>query len=417
MPVSIVIGLQWGDEGKGKMVDHLADGADAVARFTGGANAGHTVEAGGRKFALHLLPSGLVRPDVIGMIGASCVMDPVTFLEELDTLEKNGVDTAGRLLVSGKVNLTHPAYRLQETRGEERLGSGRIGTTGRGIGPTYVRKLLRNAIRLEDALDPRLLEELTRYHGQRISEELGISPSDREQLAAAETRFMEAARKAAEYCSDVSAEVAAILKGGGRIIAEGAQGTLLDPDHGSYPFVTCGQCVAGAACASLGFGPLSVDGVHGILKAYTTRVGAGPFPTELDDETGDRIRKAGNEYGTTTGRPRRCGWLDGALAKYAARLNGCTEITITLLDVLSGFETLKVCTGYRGGPFTTGRGMSLLEPVYRELPGWRADIRGETLWDRLPAEARQYVEYVEDTVGVRVSSVSTGPGREDVIWR
>lgn len=417
MPVSIVVGLQWGDEGKGKMVDHLAESALAVARFSGGANAGHTVEAEGRKFALHLLPSGIVRPDVKAMIGASCVMDPVTILEEIKTLEENGVAVDNRLLISGKVNLTHPAYKLIERRSEEEMASGKIGTTGRGIGPTYERKCRRNAIRLEDTLDPEVFMKLVDFHTADAMRELNLSEDERANLDCQVVEFISASKKVTEYCSDVSTEIGRLLTEGCRIIAEGAQGSLLDPDHGSYPFVTCGQCVSGAACTSLGFGPTLVDRVQGILKAYSTRVGQGPFPTELKNDTGQEIRLAGNEFGTTTGRPRRCGWLDCALAEYTARLNGCTSVTVTLLDVLSGFDSLKICTGYQGGRFATGRGMGKMIPVYETLPGWKEDIRGERDWKALPAAARNYVERIEQVMRVPVDSVSTGPGREDVVWR
>lgn len=417
MPVSIVVGLQWGDEGKGKMVDHLAEKAAAVARFSGGANAGHTVEAEGKKFALHLLPSGLVRPDVTAMIGASCVMDPVTLLEEIETLENNGVSVGNRLLISGKVNLTHPGYRLFEKRSEDTMASGKIGTTGRGIGPTYERKYRRNAIRLEDAHDPVLLRELADYHTAQTVHELNLSVQETRALSLEVEEFLAAAERVISFEADVSSAISVLLSRGERVIAEGAQGSLLDPDHGSYPFVTCGQCVSGAACTSLGFGPTVVDRVTGILKAYSTRVGAGPFPTELSNETGDRIRIAGNEFGTTTGRPRRCGWLDGVLAEYTARLNGCTSVTVTLLDVLTGFDKLKICVGYKGGVFTTGRGMGNLIPLYETLPGWSEDIRGEREWNALPQNARNYVEAIERILKVPVDSISTGPGREDVIWR
>ena len=417
MPVSIVVGLQWGDEGKGKMVDHLAEKAVAVARFSGGANAGHTVEAEGRKFALHLLPSGIVRPGVKAMVGASCVLDPGAFLEEIETMEKNGITAGDRLLVSGKVNLTHPAYKLLEKQSEDSRVTGRIGTTGRGIGPTYERKCRRNAIRLEDALNPVLLRELADFHTADAQKELNLTDGQRETLLSDTDRFMEDAVRVTGYCADVSRVIGKMLEAGERVIAEGAQGSLLDPDHGSYPFVTCGQCVSGAACTGLGFGPTSVDRVQGILKAYTTRVGEGPFPTEQKGETGHRIRTAGNEFGTTTGRPRRCGWLDGVLAEYTTRLNGCTSVTVTLLDVLSGFETLKVCTGYLDGDFKTGRGMGELLPVYETLPGWSEDIRGEKNWKALPQNAKNYIEMIEKLMKVPVDSVSTGPGREDVIWR
>ncbi|PIE52888.1 adenylosuccinate synthase [Candidatus Fermentibacteria bacterium] len=417
MAVTIVVGLQWGDEGKGKMVDHLAGGAAAVARFSGGANAGHTVITRGSRFALHLLPSGLVRPGVSAMIGSACVMDPVTVLEEIKSLEDHGISVKGRLRISGKVNLTHPGYRIMENLSETGLGESRIGTTGRGIGPTYERKFRRCGIRLEDALNRDLFNRLTDFHTEDVLE--GARPGIHEmaELKAMVEEFRSAAFKVTEYCADVSAELSELLNNGEQVIAEGAQGTLLDPDHGSYPFVTCGQCVSGAACTSLGFGPTSVEQVVGILKAYSTRVGAGPFPTEQDNETGERIRIAGHEFGTTTGRPRRCGWLDGVLAEYACRLNGCTSVTITLLDVLSGFDSIRICTAYEGGSFSSGRSMGEMKPVYTTLPAWSEDISGERNWSSLPENARNYVLAIERILGVPVTSVSTGPDREDVIWR
>ena len=417
MPVSIVVGLQWGDEGKGKMVDHLAEKAVAVARFTGGANAGHTVEAEGKRFALHLLPSGLVRRDVIGMIGSACVMDPVTILEEIKSLENNGISVEGRLKISGKINLTHPGYKYVEKQCETDLAGRKIGTTGRGIGPTYERKFRRNAIRLEDVFTMDTFKTLVDFHTDDAISSLNLSPEEVVNLNSDVAEFIEASIEVARYSDDVSLSISKVLKENGLVIAEGAQGSLLDPDHGSYPFVTCGQCVSGAACTSLGFGPTLVTDVIGILKAYTTRVGAGPFPTELDNEIGEKIRRAGNEFGTTTGRPRRCGWLDLMLAGYTARINGCTSITLTLLDVLSGFEELRICTGYQNSRFTTGRSMNELVPVYETLSGWTEDIRGETKWENLPVAAREYVLTVERIVGVPVTSISTGPGRDDVIWR
>jgi adenylosuccinate synthase len=417
MPVSVVVGLQWGDEGKGKMVDHLAENAIAVARFSGGSNAGHTVVADGRKIALHLLPSGLVRSGVMGIIGAACVMDPVTILEEIRSLEGNGISVQGRLKISGKVNLTHPGFKLMERHSEEDMAAGKIGTTGRGIGPTYERKYRRNAIRLEDIFNMETFLSLVNFHTKDTINSLGLNAGEIEELHSSVSKFITATIEVSCYCDDVSLIINRILAENGLVIAEGAQGTLLDPDHGSYPFVTCGQCVSGAACTSLGFGPTLVSEVTGILKAYTTRVGSGPFPTEQNNETGLRIQRAGNEFGTTTGRPRRCGWLDGVLAEYAARINGCTSVTITLLDVLSGFDQLKICTEYQNGRFSSGRCMNELVPVYETLAGWPEDIRGERKWENLPRAAQQYVLAVERMIRVPVTAVSTGPSRADVIWR
>jgi len=417
MPVSIVVGLQWGDEGKGKMVDHLAGKAAAVARFSGGANAGHTVEVEGKRFALHMLPSGLVREGVTAIIGSACVLDPVTVLQEIQSLKNNGISVEGRLKISPKVNLTHPGYRWLERQSEVDRANGRIGTTGRGIGPTYVRKFMRSAIRLEDVTDGETFRALVDFHTEETVNLLKFNSPETTELQSDVEKFVEAAKVVAGYTYDVSLLISRLLEDNRLVIAEGAQGSLLDPDHGSYPFVTCGQCVSGGACASLGFGPTRVSDVTGILKAYTTRVGSGPFPTELNNETGERIRQAGHEFGTTTGRPRRCGWLDCVLAEYTARINGCTSVTLTLLDVLSGFDQLKICTGYENRHFTTGRSMDKLVPVYETFAGWSEDIAGETDWNRLPEAAKEYVLAVERSVGVPVTCISTGPGRSDVIWR
>jgi adenylosuccinate synthase len=417
MPVSIVVGLQWGDEGKGKMVDHLAGKAAAVARFSGGANAGHTVEVEGRRFALHMLPSGLVREGVTGMIGSACVVDPVTILDEIRSLAGSGISVEGRLKISGKVNLIHPGYRWLERKSEADLAVEKIGTTGRGIGPAYVRKYMRRAVRLEDVSNTEFFRVLVDFHTEETVSQLKLNTEEVIRLKSDVDKFIEASEQVLKYSDDVSLSVNRLISSNELVIAEGAQGSLLDPDHGSYPFVTCGVCVSGGACTSLGFGPTHVSGVTGILKAYTTRVGSGPFPTELNNETGVRIRQAGHEFGTTTGRPRRCGWLDGMLAEYTARINGCTSVTLTLLDVLSGFEKLKICTAYEEGAFTTGRNMAELVPVYKTLQGWHEDISGETDWNILPQAARNYVLAVEKIIGVPVTSISTGPGRNDVIWR
>lgn len=422
MPVRIVVGLQWGDEGKGKMVDHLASDASVVARFAGGANAGHTVETPSGRYALHMLPSGVIRRGVAGMIGSGCVVDPVALLEEMGVLEKAGIPIGDRLLISGKVHLVHPAAMVAETFSESGE-AGRIGTTGRGIGPTYVEKYRRRGIRMEDISLPRLFTEAALKKAGDCAIEFGLDSGSKDALFTRTHAFIKASLALARYTGDVSYALARVLEEGGTVIAEGAQGTLLDPDHGTYPFVTCGQCVSGAACTSLGFGPNKVGEVIGVLKAYSTRVGEGPFPTEQSNETGERIRHAGNEFGTTTGRPRRCGWLDGVLARYATRLNGCDWITLTLLDVLSGFEELKICTRYELDPeqdlaiFETGARLGCHIPVYESFPGWKENIRGETRWDSLPENAKRYVLTLEKLVGVPIAAISTGPDRRDLIRR
>ena len=423
MPATVIIGLQWGDEGKGKMVDHLAENADAVARFSGGANAGHTVEIGGSRLALHQLPIGLLRPGVAGIIGAACVLDPIALAAEVATLDREGISVLGRLMISHKVHLVHPAGRYTERIREGLRGDASVGTTGRGIGPTYVRKFMRKGLRLEDAAVTGLLEEKSAVITADCIHELDLDGSDQQALRSEEAEFLESTLNLVEHARDVSLYLNDLLDRDGILIAEGAQGTLLDPDHGTYPFVTCGPCVSGGACLSLGIGPTRIDEVVGIMKAYSTRVGNGPFPTELTGELGERIREQGNEYGATTGRPRRCGWFDAVLASYSARINGSGWIALTLLDVLSGIPELSVCRKYELDPeidlslFETGARLDRHLPIFEKLPGWEEDITGLRDWDALPVAARRYVEYIEDLVEVPIKAVSTGPGREDLIWR
>lgn len=421
--MTVVTGLQWGDEGKGKMVDHLAESALAVARFSGGANAGHTVVADGRKIVLHQIPCGVIRPGVIGIIGASCVVDPVSLISEIEVTEKAGIFIGGRLAISGKAHLVHPGYKYFEAAEEETRDADAVGTTGRGIGPTYARKFMRKGIRLEDACLPALIAEKAESVEKECIDVLKLSSDDEKKLREETRQFIDASVELVEYAGDISLIIQKLLDNGETLIAEGAQGSLLDPDHGTYPYVTCGSCIAGAAGTSLGFGPTHVSEVVGILKAYTTRVGNGPFPTELADSIGEQIRERGNEYGATTGRPRRCGWFDGVLSRYTARINGSTWITLTLLDVLSGFEELKVCTRYELDPeievsiFETGARLEKHKAEYVALPGWQEDITGEQDWNSLPKNAREYVEFLENLVGVHIKAVSTGPDRKDVIWR
>ncbi len=423
MPFTILTGLQWGDEGKGKMIDVLAADADAVARFSGGANAGHTVTIGGSSFVLHQLPTGLLREGVAGMIGSSCVVDPVALMRELGELEGMGMPVGERLRISGKVHLVHPAYRLLESREEAARGDAAIGTTGRAIGPTYAAKFGRRGLRLEDAAHVSGFEEMAFGSARGTADRLDLDDERRCRLMDDTGEFVSLSSDLVSLSGDVSLAANGILDRDGMLFGEGAQGSMLDPDHGTYPYVTCGSCVSGAACLSLGVGPGRVDEVVGVAKAYSTRVGSGPFPTELEGQTGDSIRERGHEYGATTGRPRRCGWLDGVLLRYTTRLNGCSWIALTLLDVLSGMEDLKVCRRYELDPeveapiFETGRRLDCHTPVYETLPGWSEDISGETEWSRLPPEARGYVEYVEKLVGVPVRAVSTGPGRGQIIWR
>lgn len=415
MPLRIIVGLGWGDEGKGKVVDHLASDADAVARFSGGANAGHTVKVGETSVVLHQVPTGMLRPGTAGFVGSGCVVDPVAMLDEIGTLASIGCPVGDRLHIAYSAHLVHPAYKLMDEAEERHRGSGAIGTTGRGIGPAYVRKFARRGIRLEDASDRASLEAVSRAVASEV-EPIADTGTHIPELS---DRFVDAAVELHARASDVGLLIASILDEGGTVIAEGAQGTLLDPDHGTYPFVTSGSCTSSSAFQSLGIGPVCAE-VAGVVKAYSTRVGAGPFPTELFDETGERLRSRGREYGATTGRPRRCGWLDAYLMRYSVRVNGCSWIALTLIDVLGGLPELRVCTGYEGipdGEVRMGRGLSGCIPVYRSLPGWAEDIAGERSWDSLPAAARGYVEFVERFCGAPVRLISTGPDRNDVIAR
>lgn len=415
MAVRIVVGLGWGDEGKGRVVDLLGEGAAAVARFSGGANAGHTVVIGGETLVLHQLPTGLLRDGVLGLVGAGCVIDPAALCAEAEALGERGSDMLSRLLLSPRAHLVHPAYRVLERYDEKSRGPGAIGTTGFGIGPAYARKYARRGIRLEDALDRSLLEGLSKT---AVEEVAGMdSAFDLEAEAAV---FVESALRLAQQARDTGPVIAELAARGETVLAEGAQGTLIDPDHGTYPFVTCGSCVAGSACVSLGFGPSLVGEVVGVMKAYATRVGAGPFPTEIAGETGDRIRERGREYGRATGRPRRCGWFDAVLSRYAAGVNGCDMVALTLLDVLDELDEIPVCTSYALVPrdaVPVGRTLGRCVPVYEVLPGWKTDISGERRWESLPARARDYVEFLEKRTGTRIGMISTGPERDDIIHR
>jgi adenylosuccinate synthase len=412
--LDIVVGLGWGDEGKGRIVDLLGEGASAVARFSGGANAGHTVMIEGRTTILHQVPTGLLRPGVLGLVGAGCVVDPQALCDEIDALP-DPAGAYGRLFISTRVHLVHPAFKVMDSTQERARGGSAIGTTGFGIGPAYVRKYERKGIRLEDALDPACLSALS----AEVLEDClpGGPPPGMDDLVRG---FEEAAAKLAARAADVGDIIRAILARGETVLAEGAQGTLIDPDHGTYPFVTCGSCVSSSACVSLGVGPSLAGRVVGVMKAYSTRVGSGPFPTEICGPLGDHIRERGHEYGRATGRPRRCGWFDAVLSSYSAALNGCTEVVVTLLDVLDDMEEISVCTSYEGAPgrfVPGGRALGACRPVYEILPGWKTDIRGERRWESLPQEARDYVEFLERRTGVPVTMISTGPERSDLIRR
>ncbi len=419
----VIVGAQWGDEGKGKVIDLLAERADVVVRFQGGNNAGHTIVREGEEFKLHLVPSGILHPGTICAIGNGVVIDPRVLTDEIEALKRRGVST-GNLRISANAHLIMPYHVFLDTAGEQKLGSLSIGTTRRGIGPCYADKSSRLGIRVQDLLDEKILRkkimaalepkrQLLRPHAKDPALDLHTMT---EEYVTYGHRLEPHIADTAHLCWDA-------LDGGKTVLFEGAQGAMLDLDHGTYPFVTSSNPIAGAACIGAGVGPRDIDDVWGITKAYSTRVGSGPFPTELLDETGDLLRERGGEVGTTTGRPRRCGWLDLVALKYAVRLNGMTGIVITKLDVLSGIDSLQVCVRYghpSGARFEEfPYHQSVLhhaEPVYEELPGFDEEIGDVRSEADLPAAARDYLQFISDFVKVPIALVGVGPGREQIIW-
>ncbi|HTX45009.1 MAG TPA: adenylosuccinate synthase [Solirubrobacteraceae bacterium] len=423
MPGIVIVGAQWGDEGKGKITDLLAERADVVVRFQGGNNAGHTIVRNGQTYKLHLMPSGILHPNKLCIIGNGVVIDPKVLGDELDELRRRGVDT-NSLKISANAHLIMPYHMLLDDAGEAKLGKLQIGTTRRGIGPCYADKAARLGIRMQDLLDEKILKQkiVAALEPKRLSLR-PFAKDPRLDLQAMSDEYMTYGHRLERYVADGSRLVLDQLDGGQMVLFEGAQGALLDIDHGTYPFVTSSNPVAGAACIGAGVGPRDIDEVWGVAKAYSTRVGAGPFPTELDGPQGDEIREKGGEYGTTTGRARRVGWLDLVALRYAARLNSLTALAITKLDVLSGIPTLKVCTSYRGPegaefdhfPYH----QSILHHAtgkYIEMPGWTEDVTECRSEDDLPAAAREYLQFVADFVKVPVALIGVGPGRDEVIW-
>ena len=418
MPATIVLGTQWGDEGKGKAVDYLADGMDFVVRYQGGNNAGHTVIAEGRLLKLQLIPSGILYPHIIPVIADGVVIDPRHLLRELEDLRGTGVDVS-RLQVSGNCHLIMPYHLELEKVTQRFLGHNALGTTKRGIGPAYADKAARIGLRVQDLFDEKIfrekLEIVLREKNAILTKLYGRLPLDGDAIV---EEYMDLAGRLEPYVTDTSTLLHHALRDGKSVMLEGAQGTLLDLDKGTYPFVTSSNPVAGYALASAGFGPKEVDRVVGIVKAYVTRVGAGPFPTEDLGDDGERLGVRGQEFGTVTGRKRRCGWLDVALLRYAARVNGLTELILTKLDVLSGFERVQLSTGYRveGSDFDDfPPNQSLFhkaEPIYEELDGWMEEIDEAKTFEDLPKAARAYVRRIEELVDVPVSVVSVGPARE-----
>lgn len=417
----VVLGTQWGDEGKGKIVDLLAQDVDIVARFQGGANAGHTIKVGGKKYVLHLIPSGIIHPEKICFIGNGVVLDPFALREELDLLASQGIEYSGRLFISPATNLVLPYHKLIDHIQEESRGTGSIGTTKRGIGPAYVDKVARHGIRVADIFVHERLKKRIEYNGRIKAQFLEGSTDERADLDRTYKTLLEMAEWLKPMVVDVSRALFEGNKAGKTILFEGAQGCMLDVDLGTYPFATSSNTSTGAVLTGLGVGPRMIDEVIGVVKAYTTRVGAGPFPTELVDSIGDLLRQHGDEYGATTGRPRRCGWLDLVQLRHVVRVCGVDSIAVTKLDVLDNVAEIKVCTEYKlDGQILSEVPLDLAElahvtPVYKTLPGWATDTTGTTNFEELPEKAQTYLNYVAEDLGVRICLVSTGAKREETI--
>ncbi len=421
MPAIILVGSQWGDEGKGKATDLLGSRVDYVVRYQGGNNAGHTVVIGDQKFALHLLPSGILTPDVVPVIGNGVVIDPGVLLGEMTALNERGIDTS-KLVISANAHLITSYHVTLDKVTERFLGNAKIGTTGRGIGPTYSDKIARVGIRVQDLFDPSILrqkvESALANKNQTLVKVFNRRALDPAVITDELLAFAEILRP---YVADTSLLLNRALDAGKVVLLEGGQGTLLDVDHGTYPFVTSSNATAGGACTGSGIGPTRITGVIGILKAYVTRVGSGPFPTELLDENGERLRTIGGERGVTTGRPRRCGWFDAPIARFATRINGLTDTFLTKLDVLTGFEQIPVCvaydvdgTRYEELPMTQ-TGFHHAKPIYENMPGWTEDISGAREVSDLPVNARNYVKFLEEISGTRISAIGVGQDRDATI--
>ena len=421
MPAIVLVGSQWGDEGKGKATDLLGSRVDYVVRYQGGNNAGHTVVIGDQKFALHLLPSGILTPDVVPVIGNGVVIDPGVLLGEMTALNERGIDTS-KLVISANAHLITSYHVTLDKVTERFLGNAKIGTTGRGIGPTYSDKIARVGIRVQDLFDPSILRQKVEGALANKNQTL-VKVFNRRALdpAVITDELLAFAEILRPYVADTSLLLNRALDAGKVVLLEGGQGTLLDVDHGTYPFVTSSNATAGGACTGSGIGPTRITGVIGILKAYVTRVGSGPFPTELLDEDGERLRTIGGERGVTTGRPRRCGWFDAPIARFATRINGLTDTFLTKLDVLTGFEQIPVCvaydvdgTRYEELPMTQ-TGFHHAKPIYENMPGWTEDISGAREVSDLPVNARNYVKFLEDISGTRISAIGVGQDRDATI--
>jgi adenylosuccinate synthase len=421
VPALVLIGAQWGDEGKGKATDLLGGAVDYVVRYQGGNNAGHTVVIGEEHYALHLIPSGILRADCVPVIGNGVVIDPGVLLTEMDGLAARGIDVS-RLLISANAHLIMPHHRALDRVTERYLGKARIGTTGRGIGPTYGDKVARTGIRVQDLLDPGIfrkkLELALREKNQVLAK---VYNRRRIEVDEVVEEYAAYAERLGPHIADTSLVLDRALREGKVVLLEGSQGTLLDVDHGTYPFVTSSNPTAGYAATGAGIGPTRINRVVGIIKAYTTRVGAGPFPTELDDKVGEELRRIGGEFGVTTGRARRTGWFDAVIARYAVRVNGLTDLFLTKLDVLSGFDRVPICVGYDiGGERVDEMPMTQTEfhharPIYTELPGWHEDLSDVRKYADLPAAAKDYIRVLEELSGAPVSAIGVGPGRDQTL--
>lgn len=422
MPVTVVVGAQWGDEGKGKIVDLLSGEADVVARYQGGANAGHTVILNGVQTVLHQVPSGILSPKTDCVIGNGVVIDPAVLMEEIHLLESRGIKVSGRLFISHKAHLVMPYHKLLDQMSEDGKGDQKIGTTGRGIGPAYVDKYNRSGIRIVDLLNRDVLRKKLQHNIEeknRILKNIyNHEEIDPEKII---EEYIEFDKQIDEYVTDTSVFLNNAIKQGKNIIVEGAQGTLLDIDHGTYPFVTSSSPISGGACTGLGIGPTKINSVIGVMKAYTTRVGAGPFPTEFDPEFGEKIRKLGNEYGATTGRPRRCGWFDVVVANFSVRVNGIDQFAITKLDVLDTLPEIKICVGYKiDGKTLTNFPVEVqtlhdCTPVYETWQGWQTETQGARRFDELPLHAQAYLKRISELTETPVKIISVGSDRGETI--
>lgn len=423
MSTVVIVGAQWGDEGKGKVIDYLAAEAEVVVRGQGGNNAGHTVVVGDKKYALHLIPSGILYPETINVIGNGVVFDPEGFLKEVEKLEAQGVSTKN-IKISDRAHVIFPYHKVIDALAEKARGDQMIGTTKKGIGPCYMDKVERSGIRICDLMDKEVfIQKVTAQIEKKnkiIEKIYDGEPVDKDEII---QKYLEYAEKIRPYVDDTTVIVYDGVKNNKKVLFEGAQGTLLDIDLGTYPYVTSSHPISGGFTIGSGIGPNMIEEVLGIAKAYTTRVGKGPFVTEEDNETGDKIRVAGNEFGTTTGRPRRCGWFDAVMVKYSARINGMTSIALMLLDVLTGFEKIKICTGYKLGDkviqnFPASlKDLSKCEPIYEEIEGWSEDISEAKSFEELPENAKKYIEKIEELIEIPVKIVSIGPKRSETIVR